>query len=114
MEQHKLVGKDIKLVLKENVLAVLSSNKLSVVSSAIHNGGCQKTKTIIKKIPSKTKVVTKKIQVRAKKVYIAAKTGKKFHISHCPFARNIKPNAQVRFKSKNSALNKGYKPCKCV
>jgi adenosylcobinamide amidohydrolase len=47
MEQHKLVGKDIKLILKENVLAVLSSNKLSVVSSAIHNGGCQKTKTII-------------------------------------------------------------------
>ena len=47
MEQHKLVGEDIKLVLKENVLAVISSNNLSVVSSAIHNGGCKKTKTII-------------------------------------------------------------------
>jgi adenosylcobinamide amidohydrolase len=47
MEQHKLVGKDIKLVLKENVLAVLSSNDLSVISSAIHNGGCKRTKTII-------------------------------------------------------------------
>lgn len=47
MEQHPLVGKNIKLVLKENVLAVLSSNKLSVISSAIHNGGCKRTKTII-------------------------------------------------------------------
>lgn len=47
MEQHTLVGKDIKLVIKENVLAVLSSNKLSVISSAIHNGGCTRTKTII-------------------------------------------------------------------
>ncbi|MBW2992306.1 hypothetical protein KY345_03770 [Candidatus Woesearchaeota archaeon] len=74
----------------------------------------KKPKTATKKIPRKTKVVTKKIPVRAKKAYIAAKTGKKFHISHCPFARNIKPKAQVRFKSKNSALNKGYKPCKCV
>lgn len=47
MEQHKLVGKDIKLVLKENVLAVFSSDNLSVMSSAIHNGGCKRTKIII-------------------------------------------------------------------
>jgi adenosylcobinamide amidohydrolase len=47
MQQHKLVGKDIKLVLKGNVLAVFSSNKLDVVSSAIYNGGCKRTKTII-------------------------------------------------------------------
>jgi hypothetical protein len=78
-----------------------------------------KTKVIIKKAPkkkivTKTRVITKRIQARAKKVYVASKTGKKFHISHCPFARNIKPKAKVRFKSKNSALNKGYKPCSCV
>jgi len=47
LEHHKLVGEDVKLVLKENVLAILSSNTLSVMSSAIHNGGCKRTKTII-------------------------------------------------------------------
>lgn len=73
-----------------------------------------KSKSPKKRIATKTKIVTKRIQARAKKVYIAAKTGKKFHISHCPFARNIKPKSRVRFKSKNSALNKGFKPCKCV
>ena len=47
MKHYKLVGEDVKLVLKENVLAVLSSNTLSVISTAIHNGGCQRTNTII-------------------------------------------------------------------
>ncbi|MCJ7713020.1 adenosylcobinamide amidohydrolase [Candidatus Bathyarchaeota archaeon] len=47
MKRHKLVGEDVELVLKENVLAVLSSKTLSIMSSAIHNGGCKKTNTII-------------------------------------------------------------------
>jgi hypothetical protein len=50
----------------------------------------------------------------AKKVYVAAKTGKKFHIAHCPFALNIKPKSKIVFKSKNAALNQGFKPCKCI
>ncbi|TRO49546.1 hypothetical protein E2P47_01170 [Candidatus Bathyarchaeota archaeon] len=47
MENHTLVGEDIQLVIKGNVLAVLSSKNLEVISSAIHNGGCKKTKAII-------------------------------------------------------------------
>ena len=91
--------------------------KLSILVSKLNKG--PKTKAAVKRAPkkrivTKTKVITKKIKVRAKKVFIAAKTGKKFHISHCPFARNIKPKFRIKFKSKNSALNKGYKPCKCV
>jgi hypothetical protein len=91
--------------------------KLSIMVSKLDTK--PKTRVIInrspkKRIITKTKIITKKIKARAKKVYLAAKTGKKFHISHCPFARNIKPKSRVKFKSKNSALNKGYKPCKCV
>ena len=48
------------------------------------------------------------------KGYVAAKDGKKFHILACPFAKNIHPKSKVIFKTKDSALNKGYKPCKCV
>ena len=47
MEKRKLVGEDIQLVLKGNVLAVISANNLDVISSAIHNGGCKRTKIII-------------------------------------------------------------------
>lgn len=42
-----MVGNDIELIIKNNVLAVISSNKLTVMSSAIYNGGCRNTKVII-------------------------------------------------------------------
>lgn len=51
---------------------------------------------------------------RAKKHYVASKTGKDFHIEECPFAQNIKPRSKVRFKSTTAAQNAGYKPCNCV
>ncbi|MCW4046775.1 MAG: adenosylcobinamide amidohydrolase [Candidatus Bathyarchaeota archaeon] len=48
MKQFELVGKGIKLVLKENVLAVISDEPLNTVSSAFHNGGgIKKTKAIL-------------------------------------------------------------------
>jgi hypothetical protein len=49
-----------------------------------------------------------------KKTFVAAKSGKKFHIRECPFAKNIKPKSRVTFKSKITALNNGFKPCNCV
>jgi hypothetical protein len=49
-----------------------------------------------------------------KKVFVASSDGKKFHIKECPFAKNIKPKTKLVFKTKNSALNKGLKPCRCV
>lgn len=61
------------------------------------------------------KVVEKKVKSTKKsKHFWASKTGKKFHDTHCPFAKNIKPKSRVVYKSKNTALNKGLKPCKCV
>jgi adenosylcobinamide amidohydrolase len=48
LKQFELVAKDTKLILKENVLAILSETPLNTVSSAIHNGGgIKKTKVIV-------------------------------------------------------------------
>jgi adenosylcobinamide hydrolase len=48
MKQFDLVGEGVKLVLKENVLAVISDAPLNTISSAFHNGGgIKKTKTIL-------------------------------------------------------------------
>jgi hypothetical protein len=60
--------------------------------------------------------VTKKKNGNGKKhkEFVAAKEGSKFHELNCPFAKNIKPMNKVKFKSKITALNQGYKPCKCI
>ena len=47
MKQFDLAGNCGKLVLKDNVLAVLSDVDLSTVSSAIYNGGFKKVKAIL-------------------------------------------------------------------
>lgn len=47
MKQFDLAGHCGKLVLKDNVLAVLSDIDLSTVSSAIYNGGFKKVKAIL-------------------------------------------------------------------
>lgn len=63
---------------------------------------------------TKTKTIVKTVSKRANKTYVAPKTGKKFHVTSCPFAQNIKPKNKVKFHSKVKALNEGFKPCKCV
>jgi adenosylcobinamide hydrolase len=47
MKQFDLVGKGVKLVLKGNVLGVLSDAPLDTVSSAFHNGGGLKKTNVI-------------------------------------------------------------------
>jgi adenosylcobinamide amidohydrolase len=48
MKQFPLAGDNVKLILKENVLAVLSDKQLTTISSAFHNGGgLKKTKAIL-------------------------------------------------------------------
>jgi adenosylcobinamide amidohydrolase len=46
-QQIELLGNCGKLVLKDNVLAILSNVELSTVSSAIYNGGFKKAKAIL-------------------------------------------------------------------
>lgn len=64
------------------------------------------------KVVKAKKPVLKRKSVRKK--YIASKLGKKFHLSNCPFAQNIKPKTKIKFKTKTRALNLGYKPCSCI
>ncbi len=46
--------------------------------------------------------------------FVAAKGGKKFHRHSCPFAKNILPKKRLVFKTKDAALNNGFKECKCL
>ena len=63
---------------------------------------------------TKTRTIVKTVTKAPKKIFVASKEGKSFHLKTCPFAQNIKPKTKVVFKTKNAALNKGYKPCKCI
>ncbi len=65
----------------------------------------------VKAVKAKKPVLKRK---SARKTYVASKLGKKFHLSNCPFAQNIKPKTRVKFKTKTRALNLGYKPCSCI
>ena len=47
MDQITLTGTPAKLVIEDNVLAVISDAPLNTVSSAIYNGGCRKVKAIL-------------------------------------------------------------------
>lgn len=73
-----------------------------------------KPRVVVHREISPPKIITKTVFKTAKKRFVASKKGKDFHIRNCPFARNIKPKAKLHFHSKNAALNKGFKPCKCI
>ena len=47
MRQFELVGNAVKLLIKGNVLAVISGTPLSTVGTAVYNGGFRKVKTIL-------------------------------------------------------------------
>jgi adenosylcobinamide amidohydrolase len=47
VRQFNLVGNHVRLVLKDNVLAVLADADLNLVSTAIYNGGFKKTRAIL-------------------------------------------------------------------
>ena len=61
-----------------------------------------------------SKVKAKPVRHKHRKNYVAAKGAKKFHLKSCPFAKNIHPKNTMKFALKNTALNHGLKPCKCV
>ena len=46
--------------------------------------------------------------------FVASKESNKFHIPECPFAKNILPKNKIVFKSKEEAIEAGFKPCRCV
>jgi hypothetical protein len=68
----------------------------------------------VKKVPVRTRTVVKTVVKRPKKVYIASINGKIVHEKNCPFARNIKKDSRIVFRSKTKAFNEGYNPCSCI
>ena len=46
--------------------------------------------------------------------YVASKTGKKFHVPKCDWAKKINKSRQVWFNDQDEAKQKGLKPCDCV
>ena len=47
MDQHFDLTTNVKFTLKDNVLAITSEDSLSVVSSAVFNGGCKSVKAVL-------------------------------------------------------------------
>ncbi len=104
----KTIVKTVKS--KPKVIVKTVKSKPKVVVKRIKS----KPKVIVKTVKSKPKVVVKTVHARAKKVFVATKEGNVVHDMHCPFAKNILPKHKVIFRSKATALNKGYKLCACL
>lgn len=98
---------------QENILKEINlmNEQKSVVTNTKKKKAGRKPK---KKVAKKTTKVVRVVAPKTVAKYVAAETGKKFHIEACPFAKNIKPMSKVIFNTKDDALNKGYKPCSCV
>ncbi|MBU2562790.1 MAG: hypothetical protein KKF68_03965 [Nanoarchaeota archaeon] len=119
INSFRLVKNDI-MKLQEEVLEVSRIQK--EILKKIEKLGidelklAQKVQEVRKKpkTVTKTRVITKTVTKRPKKRYLASKTGKNFHTPNCPFAKNIMPKSRLVFKTRETALNKGYKPCNCV
>jgi hypothetical protein len=104
--------------LEENVINSFKLAKIDIIELKQEINRLKTTQNILreeinklKSVPSVKKTI---IQNKVKKKFIASKKSNKFHDTHCPFAQNIKPKTKIVFKSKKTALNNGYKPCKCV
>lgn len=120
IESFRLVKTDI--VKLQNLVAVLSENQEKLV----HQLAETREKEIslyhglkdLKQRNNNQKIVQKTVKVRVashkRKVYFASKNSTKFHAANCIFAKNIKPKSKLTFKSKNKALNLGFKACDCI
>ncbi|MGB9853718.1 MAG: adenosylcobinamide amidohydrolase [Candidatus Bathyarchaeales archaeon] len=47
MKTYELLGKDLRLLLKDDTLALISKTEMTTVSSAIYNGGFKKAKAVL-------------------------------------------------------------------
>ena len=56
----------------------------------------------------------RRIAARKTARIVASKTGRKVHVSTCPFAQNIKAVNTREFTSKAAARKADYKACKCM
>jgi len=120
IESFRLVKSDV--VRLQNLVAVLSQNQQRLLTQlgdtrekeiSLYHGFKQlrenKTQKILKIVrPLRVKTIHKVTR------FIASKNSAKFHALNCIFAKNIKPKSKIIFKSKNKALNLGFKACDCI
>lgn len=118
---EKMIDRQAEIFAKVNTMAriegTISAKQKDLEFSVKNLKTSKKKKQVkIKKTKLKTpKIIVKRIKtVRHKSIFIASKSGKKFHYENCPFAKNIMPKSKKIFKSKTAALNSGYKACDCV
>ena len=97
--------------LEEAISALVFKNKSLIQKIE----GLEKKKNVraVQKMAATT-VVTKKVTGKQSSKFIASKSGNKFHLPNCIFAKNIKPKMKRIFKTKAAALNVGLKPCHCA
>jgi histidine triad (HIT) family protein len=53
------------------------------------------------------------VEESEEETYITSAQAKRFHVATCPFAAKIQKEKRIHL-SKEEALEKGYKPCKCT
>ena len=113
-----LAKKDLMMLQQDVVMLTQNQHKtVKIIENMKKELAALKAKLAKTKAQKKTVVVrtVKTVKsARKKTVFVASKTGAKFHKENCPFAQNIKPKMKIKFASKTKALNEGYKPCSCI
>lgn len=75
-----------------------------------HNFSSQSA-TISNQLTGTTTEITSQTPSNEKGIIVASKNGKKYHWPWCTWAKKIKPENQVWFKSEEEAKKAGYQPC---
>ena len=100
MKKSKAAKPEVKTIIKK----IKSKPEIRTIIKTVKSK--PEIKTLIKRVKSKPKIKTviKTITKRANKVYVSSKDSNKFHLTNCPFAKNIKPKHREIFKSRIKTL----------
>ncbi|MFH1392323.1 MAG: Ada metal-binding domain-containing protein [bacterium] len=47
-------------------------------------------------------------------IFVGSKNSNKYHLPDCTWAKKIKKENEIWFKSEKEAQEKGYQPCSCI
>jgi len=97
-ESFRLVKNDLMQLQRKMTELAQNQEKMVDLFAKVHKAP---KKAAAKSAPKRTR-------------YLSSKTGAKFHVESCPFAKNIKPKSRVYYQSKTKPLNLGLKPCNCA
>ncbi|MDD5627180.1 MAG: Ada metal-binding domain-containing protein [Patescibacteria group bacterium] len=109
-------GEKLTIYDEDNVITLdlnaLKQQSEGVVAGEAKKGGenTKQTMETVRPNISSGSVELKK-EVPREGQLVGSKNSTKYHLPSCRFAKNIKPENQVWFSSKEEAESKGYKPC---